>query len=295
MDNQPKQLGEILPKALPTDLTPPLSIERAPENYDHIILTSGEALEALRLGRERKHYQLIEEEKEARRADNRRMLTEHWTPAKTRKFMELRNEAVFGGVLNFENGNGSNFGDVFRLLCLYFSNDNSFVIAADSMKVKNPDLRKGILILGSIGTGKTTLMQLFGCNQRQVFMVKNAAEIADKWANFDKGEDKDAFLSTFAETYPLPINDMDNFYHRHMGLCLDDCGTEDIRNNYGNRKNVIGDIIEMRYANRCAGVYFHMTSNLTTEQLKEHYGQRVASRLRETMNVIHLTGQDRRK
>jgi len=70
-----------------------------------------------------------------------------------------------------------------------------------------------------------------------------------------------------------------------MGMCIDDLGTEDIKNHYGNKKNVIGDLIELKYAKKTTGIYLHGTTNLTAEQLKDFYGSRVTSRMREIFNL----------
>ena len=101
---------------------------------------------------------------------------------------------------------------------------------------------------------------------------------------------------TGVQTCALPI---------YAGLCLDDIGTEDVKVNYGNRKSVIGDIIEQRYSiiekledpdnikNNC-GDLLHATTNLSSPQLVEYYGGRVTSRMREIFNFIELPGNDRR-
>jgi len=256
-----------------------------------IPLTDEEVAVALKDAREKKYYRLLDEEKEARASELRRQLTEKWSYEKTRDFMLWRATRISQNRrLLFDDADGSNAGTVFQLLCYYFSNDPMFVELALSSGFKAPDLRKGICLAGTIGTGKTSLMRLFGVNQRQVFMIRSASEVANKWQA--EGEDGMSGLYT---THMLPVNDADNFYHRFAGLCLDDCGAEEVKNHYGNRKNVIGDLIEARYFNRACGTMLHMTSNLTTDQLKEFYGPRVSSRLRECMNVIELKGKDRRK
>lgn len=192
--------------------------------------------------------------------------------------------------LFFEDTPTCNAGTVFELLCRYFSSDPQFVDLATAAGVKRPHLGKGILLGGPVGNGKTTLMRLFAINQRQVFMLKSAADVSNRWLT-----DGEEAITDCYELKRLAVNDADNFYHPFAGLCLDDCGTEDVKNHFGNRVNVIGQIIEARYYNNATGPFFHFTTNLNAEQMKEFYGQRVMSRLRETMNVIDLKGEDRRK
>lgn len=76
---------------------------------------------------------------------------------------------------------------------------------------------------------------------------------------------------------------------------MEDIGAEDVKNNFGNKTNVIGDILEARYVNNLLGIWFHGTTNMTTAQFGEFYGGRVTSRLREKTNFIELRGPDRRK
>lgn len=233
-------------------------------------------------------------------AELRRMLTERWSYEKTREWMEKRiielfsEEKVQFHDVTSESGDFiSNAGSVFTLLCYYFSADPHFVILADEMGISRPDLRKGLLIAGRIGCGKTSLMRLFQRNQRQVYTIQSAKEIAWNWRQ--AGENGGAYMERLSNPHMLPVNDMQNFYHRLAGLCIDDAGTEDVQNGFGNRASVIADLIEARYFNRCTGVLFHLTTNLTMKTVKEFYGDRVASRLRETMNVIEYKGEDRRK
>ncbi len=281
-------------------MTPLVSKSKEPAVYDDIELTAVELEEAISAAKEKKYYRLQEYEREARSAELRRMLTERWTYEKTRKWIEGRIGEIYPSEkINFQDINTedgkmiSNAGSLFTLLCLYFSVDPTFVIMADEMGIKAPDLRKGLLLAGRIGCGKTSLMRIFQRNQRQVYTMLPAKEIAWNWRQADK--EAGAYLDRMSRPHLLPVNDVQNFYHRIAGLCIDDAGTEDIQNSFGNRASVIGDIIEARYYNKCAGPLLHLTTNLTMADIKEFYGPRVGSRLRETMNVIEYIGEDRRK
>jgi DNA replication protein DnaC len=247
--------------------------------------------------KEKKHFRLLAEEREARAAEVRRQLTEGWTFDRTRDYAAFRIKKLFPEA-SFKPQKDTNADVVFNLFCLYFANDPAFVIDAGAAGVENPDLRKGILLMGSIGLGKSTLMRIFAINPRQVFMIKTAADISTGWYNGNRDDKKDtgpSIIEQLSAIKLLPVNDADHFYHRHAGLCIDDIGTEDVKNSYGNRCNVIGELIEARYSNQATGIFLHLTTNLSGEQLREHYGPRVTSRLRETMNIIHLKGGDRRK
>lgn len=222
-----------------------------------------------------------------REANNRKRLVEtQWSYKQTESFMRYRANNIFEGKFVWDKSNEM----IFMLLCFYFSNDFQFVSLGESMGIKGASLEKGLLLGGMIGVGKTWMMQLFGKNQRQVFALKTAKAIADTFQSEGEGS-----LEQFITCPKLPVNDAQNFYHTKIGLCIDDIGTEELKNHYGNRKNVIGDLIELRYSAGNCGPMLHLTTNLTMPQVKEFYGDRVGSRLRETMNIIELKGEDRRK
>jgi DNA replication protein DnaC len=251
------------------------------------MLTEEEEMAALIDAKRKKEQQLEQQGRERRAEENRKKLTsQHYTYDQTYGMMIFRAGNLFAGEFEVDRHNQP----IFELLCHYFAHDDKFVYEAASMGVNSPSLEKGILIAGNFGVGKTWLMRLFARNQLQVFAVHNAKHIADL---FEKdGADSQA---QFIDPPRLPVNDAQNFYHEKMGLCIDDMGTEREKNHYGNKKSVIGDLIELRYDRKATGHLLHITTNLNAEQLKEAYGGRVTSRLREIMNIIQLTGEDRRK
>lgn len=256
------------------------------EEYSHIDLTEDEMDEAI-LGAKRKKEGLMEEAKvRETEAANRKLLSgTQWIFKQTESFMEYRASHIFDKPFKLDKYNSA----IHKLLCLYFSNDNQFVSLAESMGINHPSLDKGIFLGGAVGVGKTMMMRLFSKNQRQVFAIKTSKSIADAFQL--EGEFS---LQQLIVCPTLPSNDASNFYHSKMGLCIDDIGTEEFKVHYGNRKNVIGDLLELRYTNGNYGPLLHLTTNLSDNQIKEFYGDRVASRIRETMNLIQLKGEDRR-
>jgi hypothetical protein len=282
-----EQIGTVLTRVQQEAKIQPESVQKVLEAYEHIELTEDELAEAILWGKRRKEAFTEQTRIREIEAANRKYLTQtQWTYKQTDSYMRYRADNMFEGKFVIDDSNQV----IFLLLCLYFSADDQFLSLGESLGVKNPSLDKGILLGGVIGTGKTWLMRLFGKNQRQVFAVKTAKSIADTFQN--EGENS---LQQFLTCPQLPVNDSSNFFHSKMALCIDDIGTEELKNHYGNRKNVIGDLIELRYANGNTGTLLHLTTNLTMDQVKEFYGERVGSRLRETMNVIELKGKDRRK
>lgn len=200
--------------------------------------------------------------------------------------MLYRVEKKFDGQFVLDENNKL----IFEILCNYFGEDENFNALCKSVGIENTSLDKGIFLAGNFGVGKTWMMQLFMQNQRQCYFMKAAKDIADEF--MQEGED---FMGEYIEKRKNALNDPTVFLQEYSGICIDDLGTEDIKNHFGNKKNVIGDIVEKKYARSSTGVFFHATTNLTAEQLKEFYGGRVTSRMREIFNFIELRGNDRRK
>lgn len=264
----------------------PESILKVLEAYNHIELTEEEHAEGTLWAKRKKEAQMEENRVKEIEARNRRLLSgSQWSFAQTESYMEYRATQIFDKPYVLDSTN-----KVFHtLLCFYFSNDPGFIPLATSMGIENPSLSKGLFLAGSIGVGKTVMMKLFSKNQRQVFAVKTAKSIAESFQTDGEGS-----LQQLLVCPPLPVNDASNFYHSKLGLCIDDIGTEEFKKHFGNGKNVIGDLIELRYANGNYGPLLHLTTNLTAQQLREFYGDRVGSRIREMMNIIKIVGKDRR-
>jgi predicted ATPase len=256
-------------------------------NYDHIELTQEEIDEAILQAKVKKSIRLEYEEKMRKAEENRKALTStQWSFEQTKSFMLYRAKQVFDKPFVLDQNNQI----IFDLLCYYFSGDHSFVAIADSLGVSNPNLDKGLFLAGNFGVGKTWLMKLFARNKRQVYHLHNAKQVADAFE-----VDGEEAVRSFIQPIKNAVNDGTRFYQPFSGICLDDIGTEDIKTNYGNKKNVIGDLIEKRYASGNCGLMLHATTNLSAQDLKDFYGGRVTSRMREIFNFIELPGEDRRK
>ena len=132
------------------------------------------------------------------------------------------------------------------------------------------DPNKGILLVGTIGCGKTSLMQLFNLltYEHIKYNVKPTRAIA--------GE----YLQNGYETI-LKYGNTDKIY------CFDDLGIEQNMKHFGNESNVMAEILLSRYdLLRNRGIITHATTNLNANELEKLYGNRVRSRLREMFNLI---------
>ena len=76
-------------------------------------------------------------------------------------------------------------------------------------------------------------------------------------------------------------------------ILLDDLGAENIKNEYGVKRDIAGEFI-CRYHTRGKGRLF-ITTNLTGEQLLDRYGGRVVDRLKQMCVPVRMTGTSKRK
>jgi hypothetical protein len=135
-------------------------------------------------------------------------------------------------------------------------------------KEQNPlfDLKKGIVLRGVVGCGKTTMFKMaqrwWGYNP--VYFMQHAEKVV---TSLEEG-----FLISKYLT---------------KEWCFDDLGTEQKANNYGKGVECFKKIIEDRYDKwKYEGVLTHFTTNITNEELLERYGKRAYERLKEMCTVV---------
>ena len=128
---------------------------------------------------------------------------------------------------------------------------------------------RGLLMIGNCGLGKSLigkyiLPYLIRASCRKVVNIFNAQELNSK---------PDEILS----------------YHI---IYIDDIGTENISNIYGNKRI---PFMELCDAVEQKGKLLICSTNLTLDELAEKYGERTIDRLRATTKVIPFVGKSLRK
>lgn len=131
----------------------------------------------------------------------------------------------------------------------------------------------GIMLCGIPGNGKTTLLYAFQAatnwlNEIGHFKDKKGIRIIDakEIAHFAKDYDN------FCKLRTLPM------------IAVEDMGREPIEVlDYGNVMNPVIDLIEYRYNLQ---LFTFITTNLTKKQIREKYGNRIADRFNEMLDVI---------
>lgn len=264
-------------------------------NYDHIVLTQEEielwTAWALRIARKKKDAALNELAYSKKLIQPAKHTTLDYFGLK--KFLtdnhNIVDESETDLIARFKESNTDYFIidddnlDIFELLLLYFSNDTEFEKSGEY------SLKKGILINGPTGCGKTKLMKIFSQNTFRPFQVTPTRTISGSY----QSDGVDALIKYSSL---LPVYPQLNFGFDAIGHCFDDLGTEDDKKNFGNQINVMQDIIYKVYDQELTG-HFHLTTNLGGEEIDEIYGTRIRSRMREMFNQVMFlpTSKDRRK
>ena len=142
--------------------------------------------------------------------------------------------------------------------------------------------QKGLLLLGPVGCGKTTTMQLFADDRFRLIATRDVARsfLKEGYPVLEK-YGAGSFVKK-ATGYGAQLQ-----YHQPVTYCFDDLGVEQNAKLYGNDCNVMAEILLDRYDQFVRhGMMTHMTTNLNAEELERLYGDRVRSRLREMFNLI---------
>lgn len=150
------------------------------------------------------------------------------------------------------------------------------------------DLKKGLLLTGSIGTGKTTAMKVF--SKMFGFKVISTRYLIREFSTNGMGViDQYGRNSFMMDGVPLR--------KKPITVCFDDLGMEETNSQlFGNKANVMGEVLLDRYD--CfinSGMITHATTNLLINDLEKIYGDRIRDRLREIMNLIIFEGKSLRK
>jgi DNA replication protein DnaC len=146
------------------------------------------------------------------------------------------------------------------------------------------ELNKGILFTGIQGTGKSILMEAFckTLHKVQNWPVKEVDALELQRAYRRGGSD---------------MTHMEDMISDSQMLYIDDISEEvDISNNYGTKVFIGYELLSIRHRKWFKkGFLTFATSNASTEDLGEKYGDRIESRIPEMFNVFALQGDDMRK
>lgn len=156
--------------------------------------------------------------------------------------------------------------------------------------------RKGVLLIGSIGSGKTYLMEFFAAAFGQLHNGSSYKVLQSNWIVRDCIKDIELINHYGRNSFVKDAAGLPN-YKYPTTYCIDDLGMEQSAAKiYGNELSILTEILFDRHKMFTKhGLKTHATSNLSVESLKEKYADRATSRFREMFNVVTLTTPDRRK
>ena len=161
--------------------------------------------------------------------------------------------------------------------------DADFEVAAKAVSEMSADPRRGLLLMGNVGVGKTLLAEkvFAGVATRKVRVNCSDNDAVD---DLVPPCDAQANGGTF-----------NSAWEDYLGatVFLDDLGTEAMRQVYGNVLDRVGNFV-VKYHLRGRGRLL-VTTNLTAEAIERRYTSRVLDRLLERCVVAKFSGRTKRK
>lgn len=185
-------------------------------------------------------------------------------------FLEKNGKSIFGDhfIINQED-----HPVIFKLM-VYFFKDTQH--AANL----NISFKKGILLTGPVGCGKTSLMTLMRTflNPEEQHIMKPCRDVSFEFIqegyNTIHKYARESFLQKSGEMIPKTY-------------CFDDLGVEQNLKYYGNECNIMAEVLLSRYDLFISrNMLTHITTNLSASEIEAMYGNRVRSRMREMFNLI---------
>lgn len=185
-------------------------------------------------------------------------------------FLEKTGQKIYGPYFKTIE---EDYPIIFKLFTYFFKDQES----ADKLKI---DLRKGILLMGPVGCGKTSLMNIMrfirppheqhlmiATRKISYDFIQNGYQVIEKYSDHSFRHDADTWIP------------------KHY--CFDDLGVENSLKYFGNDCNVMTEILLSRYDYYISHkMISHVTTNLNSNEIEQQYGNRIRSRLREMTNLI---------
>ena len=139
--------------------------------------------------------------------------------------------------------------------------------------------KKGAVFSGSKGLGKTLNLDIFATINTQLFKIPTET--------FEVTEIEIKYKANGAD-WLLKISEL-------PCLVINDIGIESNLNDYGTNRNVIADLLFLRYRQfQKYGKRTFLTANLKRDTIESRYATKLADRFKEMFNFVELKGESKR-
>lgn len=165
------------------------------------------------------------------------------------------------------------------------------------------DPEKGLWLEGDVGTGKSTILEIFSQHLRRYwngagFKIYNCATISNEYAFRSREEGKHTM-------YDANPDVLDKYTYNRYGykaysrvhMCFDELGREPIPAiHFGQKLNVMEHILHIRYTFwQSERLLTYVTTNKDADEIELLYQDYIRDRRAEMFNIIAMTGESRRK
>jgi len=196
-------------------------------------------------------------------------------------------------LINYKELNGKDFIQTaetlenIKAIMLYFLKDEEFFNCKNVSCLTKPSFEKGLLIIGSYGNGKTSVMTAIEKTLKGI-----------KGYNFKSYNTKEVvkMYESITVESELTKRDFDNKMNYGIKM-FDDLKAERDASNFG-KVNLLSEILEIRYKNK---KITYATMNFkqgfegdiekAVDEIAEKYGDRLYDRVYEMFNIIEFKGK----
>lgn len=307
-NKEPEQVSQLIGDVLPGPVRP-----RKPSTYDmlkqsnpehHLIVNYDKALKEFDDYWESKRLEALQHKVDEPQAVPFKKLQPVDILSVYKLFL-IKYYEVTGDVFDKEANDGEGKLLAYTLLYYMFRDERFLNSPLINTEINHPDMRKGIMVIGSYGCGKTSIFkairQMFYDAEknpdimvkdvdgddvslrryRRLFGVFTANEVVDMYEACNNGDEKEKFWKIFSKGE----------------IYFDDLMTERIASNYG-KVELFKDIIEKRYdkaLRTLISLNYDGNTNETLTAIGKRYGARVYDRLFHMFNIVELKGRSLRK
>lgn len=222
--------------------------------------------EIMEIANSSKHYTIWQKnQREKEKEDEKNKFLELSNRCNAKYFYNLMawtSENSYGKKLILHDDNTH----LIKAICFFFSNDVRFETELGF------SLKKGLMIRGVSGLGKTYLFRCVENNDIKPIEIFSMIDITEKVK-----EDGVFEISTLKCIY------------------LDDVGTEEpMVNHFGTKLTWFKNFIEIYYLKNKPFNRLIISTNNNFDEIENKYGFRVRSRIKDMFNIIDVTGKDMR-